>query len=422
MKSNYILYFFVLIFFSSCEKVEDILGKGKDNEKDVGTVFVADAEGYVYALNPANGSIKWDFKTGGHIYDRLIFEDGTVYANSEGDRVYALDALTGSLKWSFNTKNQYGYKYYSIAISKGLIYVNVEYEGLYALDAATGNVQWHFQEYSAIGGLSAPVVTEGLVFFSTNRNFYTLDSRTGNIKWSVNAPSVATFQFHYFIPTVDNGTVYLSSQNDSGYGQVYALDKMTGVQKWVFDTGKQMKYLKIFNEVLYVVAADDHGYLFAINQSDGKRKWVFETVKPMIPAIAISGDKVYVGSKDDYFYAIDVNNGSKRWSYEAQYLNSDQSSPVIEGDYCYFSGNDIFAVNKNTGQEKWRTDANKGAVLVFNGIVYGGDSDGFSALEATTGIIKWVFKSNRNYAFFTPCLLLKNGEVINAGEIGTILK
>lgn len=423
MKNKCIIGILLLFFLTSCEKKEDVF-EDKDNNRETETLFVADGSGYIYSLNPESGKAKWDFKTGGDIIERLIVTDGIVYVNSRGDRVYSVDASTGKLKWSFNAKNQGAhYQNYSIAASKDIVFINVGYEGLYAIDATNGDIRWYFPEYSHNGEVLRPVLSDGLVFFSTHEMFYALDYKTGEIKWSVRRPdNHFDGYYYYFTMTVANGIVFLAGQDGFGNGFLSALDAYTGIQKWQVESGKEMGYLKVSNGILYVVASDDHGYLYAFDPVTGTRKWAFETVKPMIGSIAISGDKVFICSRDEYLYAIDANNGSKKWSYEASRIDLRYSSPMIVGNYCYFTGgSNVFVVDKNSGKEKWTTkvESIRSSALVYNETLCYGTEDGLKAFEATTGNKKWVFiKEDRSSAFFTPCLLLKNGEVINAGEFG----
>ncbi len=425
MKKSCVIGVFFLFLLSACEKMEDILGKGKDNEKDVETVFVADGR-YVYALNPSNGSVKWDFNTGGGIFERLIVVEGTVYVDSDGDRVYAIDASTGNLKWSFNATNSESYyRHYSVVIGEGLVYINVQYEGLYALDMATGSVKWSFFEYNTRGGATYPLLSDESVYVSVGNKFYALDQMTGKVQWSftenysspINAPV-------FFTTTVFEKTVFLASYDQYDYGQIYALDKVSGLRKWDVATGKEMGYMTISNGLLYVVGSDDHGYLYALDPFSGVQKWIFETVEPMIPSLAISGGNIYICSKDQYLYAIDTSSGSKKWSFKAYGIGGySNSSPVIAGDFCYVAGtHNIFAVEKESGASKWtsKTSDTYGAVLVYDGVTYQG-SRSFRAFEAQTGVLKWAFGDEKG-SFGTPCLLLKNGEVVNAGKMGTIIR
>jgi hypothetical protein len=69
-----------------------------------GTVYVGGGDGSVYALNAANGSVKWERPTGAAVYSSpAIGADGTVYIGSEDYKVYALDGATGAVKWSYTT-------------------------------------------------------------------------------------------------------------------------------------------------------------------------------------------------------------------------------------------------------------------------------------------------------------------------------
>jgi hypothetical protein len=135
---------------------------------------------------------------------------------------------------------------------------------VYAVDAATGLVVW---QLSAAGGLQASTVyastggyagTEGFtgeIAFDAQRNFLYFASRaysgnfpTDGVFYRVVAgtgmlagPALAATQTVYSGPTVDANRVYVAG--NSRYvaapfgGQIYAVDKATGVRVWAVNAG-----------------------------------------------------------------------------------------------------------------------------------------------------------------------------------------
>ena len=204
-----------------------------------GTVIVEFEDEYVYALNPADGSIKWKFfapkENGswrGFTDSPVVDTDGTVYISYIGGTdgfIYALDGATGSTIWSqtlaggdpsftlglnhtaYYFSNLTGYStslcaldtrtghqiwdaqlayYYPLApavAADGTVYVGVSFsgtsEGIEALNGATGALVWTYTlpEYEIIGsrgpgGASVAVAPDGSLCFSTSAGMYCLDS------------------------------------------------------------------------------------------------------------------------------------------------------------------------------------------------------------------------------------------------------
>ena len=109
-----------------------------------GTIYVGSHDDNLYALNPADGSLKWKYRHGTmrSASSPAIGADGTIYVGSEDDNLYALNPADGSLKWKYAT---------GIVIDSspalgadGTIYVGSEDDNLYALNPADGSLKWKY--------------------------------------------------------------------------------------------------------------------------------------------------------------------------------------------------------------------------------------------------------------------------------------
>lgn len=67
------------------------------------TVYVGSDDGYVYALDAADGTQLWTFETGSRVEASPTVVNGTVYVGSSDEYVYALDATDGTQQWAFQT-------------------------------------------------------------------------------------------------------------------------------------------------------------------------------------------------------------------------------------------------------------------------------------------------------------------------------
>ena len=62
-------------------------------------VFAGNRDGYFYALDGNDGSLKWKYQTGGPIRFSAAYKDGVIYFAADDSYAYALNAADGSLVW-----------------------------------------------------------------------------------------------------------------------------------------------------------------------------------------------------------------------------------------------------------------------------------------------------------------------------------
>ena len=55
----------------------------------------------MYALNEADGEMRWRYKTGARVTTTAAVVDGVVYFGSADGHVYALEAADGKERWRF---------------------------------------------------------------------------------------------------------------------------------------------------------------------------------------------------------------------------------------------------------------------------------------------------------------------------------
>merc|ERR1712232_1425899 len=105
--------------------------------------YVSYADGYLYAVNAADGSLKWKFNTG-HFGapTPAVGADGVIYVASRGMVGYGgvirgVNAADGSLKWELAVDVDS-----SLVVADGVIVVN-GYGGLYGVSTADHSLKWN---------------------------------------------------------------------------------------------------------------------------------------------------------------------------------------------------------------------------------------------------------------------------------------
>lgn len=207
-------------------------------------------------------------------------------------------------------------------------------------------------------------------------------------------------------PSVADNTVYFGS-ND---GVIYALNARSGKLIWQFKTGNRVMGRPTLDRGHLYVLSDD-GYLYKLDRRSAKEVWKSDThggaVARDLPgkkseaydyltsAASVAGGLVYIGSADKRVYAVDAETGQEKWHFDTQGIV--RSTPAAAGGLVYFGSFDhnIYALDARTGALRWKYDTLKEVVsspLVVEGTVYIGSrcADLF-ALDAATGKIKWKY-------------------------------
>ena len=110
-------------------------------------IFFGCGDGYIYALNLSDGSLKWEFKTGDVVHATPAIDGNSLYTGSFDGFVYALSVSDGTLLWKFKTA---GHRYFpkgevqgSPVVANGLVIIGARDYNVYALDAEKGYCHWN---------------------------------------------------------------------------------------------------------------------------------------------------------------------------------------------------------------------------------------------------------------------------------------
>jgi outer membrane protein assembly factor BamB len=306
-------------------------------------------------------TVAWEFKTGGAVRSSAIVVNESICFGSSDGYLYAVNKKDGSLKWKFNCGSSVTS---SPASSNDVIYILSEQQSLFALQSSTGKLiwkknigedkpyDWAFDYY-----FSSPVINgDTLLIGSADGKLLSLNKKDGNEFWQFTAKD-----FLRATTALLNGWVYIGDTN----GDMYAIDSRTGKQKWVFNTfgsglnndtiGFDRKAI-ISSAVVEgdaVVFGSRDGFLYCVNRFDGQLKWKFDHhVSWVISSPSIINGHVITGTSDGHFVqSVDINTGKEAWrTYGTAPL---WSSPLVVGDHVYIGGNEgvLYCMNVATGKK-----------------------------------------------------------------------
>jgi eukaryotic-like serine/threonine-protein kinase len=257
---------------------------------------------------------------------------------------------------------------------------------------------------------SAPLTYEKSIFFSLNFGegfVVSLDVGTGKPNWTFRCPKCNVSP-----PVIYKDLLFVSSKNprQRGSGKIYALNVKTGAVEWAFPLDKIIISLiapTIYDGVLYFFEGSSVSdprnvegaktVIHALDIAEKTIKWSFNA-KGIFDTPAISDGMIFAGSNKDFLYAIDLDTGKEKWRFKAA-----AHAPVVREGTVYFSDYDnLYAVDAKTGLLKWKKKA-PGTVATLlavskSAIFYGGDNFKFYCMDVATGNVKWSTKFE-GYAF-----------------------
>ncbi len=306
--------------------------------------------------------------------------DGVVLA-AHRSKLYAYDSATFEPRWVFPSSTgdddiKPTALYGSSAVDGGTIYIPTYSNKLYAVDLGTGELKWaspFSADDSLVGGA---VASEGMVFFgSTDGNVYALDRETGLQAWSFKTDDGV-----WSAPVLEGTTLYVTSLD----GHLYALDAGTGDELWSFKTDAGVAATPVLSEqdgLIYVGGFD--GRLRAIDIATHKERWAKEASNWFWATPLLANGVVYAASMDHSVYAINADSGEDQWANPFDADAEIRAAPVIAGEILIVIDRDgnLHALDPLDGSKTSETldlggDVNADPLVLDNGQVLIVTSDG----------------------------------------------
>ena len=276
----------------------------------------------VDAIDVHTGKLVWSHPTRGEDMPSAVFAHGLlIFGNGDG-HVYALDAANGALKWktpigSFVSMSSATYDPVHDVVTMG----GTHPSAIYAIDAASGKRLWtvhppHIFSSSAGDGTWAVAGTLVVGQIETRRRGQTdtsgseelaIDLRTGRIAWSAMLGSGKTPPRNKdAVPAVDGGVVYTGSPVTHAE---YAIDARTGRILWQTRLGPGMKAAPtvIGDKVLQPTGS---GKIFTLDRSRGAVTHVYDARQGGYGpqnGVAIGGT-LFIGTNKGYLQAIPLRD------------------------------------------------------------------------------------------------------------------
>ncbi len=323
-----------------------------------GVLYAGASDGQFYAVNVADGSLKWSTNFGSSIASAAAIVGNLGLITTRDDRFIAFDVNRHRTRWSLNMgpdhKWAWGGESGDVYISSANVVGSTAYVGagsgrVYAVDIASGKPKWTFQTQGRVR--STPAVRDGKVYFGSFDGFvYAVDAKTGKQKWRFKTAGVDLDSSQYGYdrksvqssPAVDANSVYVGGRD----GWVYCLDSKTGKQRWNYD--HHIFWINSSPSVLdgeVYESSSDGRFIQALNAKTGKERWRSDVTNIDWSSPAVTKGTVYSCDQSGVFYAINRANGKVRWQIHLP--TSSWSSPWVEKNRVFIGCDDggIYALN-----------------------------------------------------------------------------
>ena len=202
--------------------LSQFVSHGSDGSTNESKLFVGSFDKKVYALNPYDGSVEWEYATEGSVIAEPLIFNSTVYVGSFDRNLYAIRSSDGALKWKFTGGNWF---WAQPVVWNGVIYAGCLDGFVYALNADTGVEVHRFDLGNAVS--SQPVIVEGSVIFANRKGVvYSIDTGTNGIrqladlKKTVNGPLAANGEIVY-IHTEENALQRINAVTGALLSPIY---------------------------------------------------------------------------------------------------------------------------------------------------------------------------------------------------------
>jgi outer membrane protein assembly factor BamB len=310
------------------------------------SLYFGSADGFIYAVNKADGRLRWKFQTGGPIAGAPALAGNTVIVSGRAERVFALDAADGRPRWSFEmqpdlpTPTEWNYFTAPPVVDGKQVLVASGDGRLYSLDIASGTQLWSFGTADSLR--AAPLVSGGVVYQpSGDDHVYALSAADGKLLWKYATAGVGYDLSKGFIrsdiftrPTLQGGLLVFGSRD----ANVYAIDVATRQKTWSFAYDSTWAMSSTVDSGTVYVGWSTNNRINALDLATGEKKWEFDAGAHTYTTALIHGAHSYWGSANGRLYKLDKSTGALGWAYEVG--SEIYSSPVGDGDTLYFGADD----------------------------------------------------------------------------------
>jgi outer membrane protein assembly factor BamB len=314
------------------------------------------------------------------------------------------------------------------AVHNGLLYVgSAGGSALYSLDLNSGGLNHSYPTESAV--FSSPLFQEDGIYFSDSAGYtYRFEIGESEPTWKHfgGVPIGAT-------PTLHGDTLFVATVDDL----VFAIDKNTGETHWRYqhppDATRQSE-LTLFGAPSPVAQGAEvffgfsDGSLAALDVETGQVNWERQVGQGRYPDLiatpVVADGDIYLGAFSEPFLALDRQSHNPRWSLDL----GTAAAVAVSGDRLYVGGSDgqLRSVDRKTGEVVWSWDSDTSGALTAPqltqvGIVVASSDGGLYIVNAKTGRLNWTYKPDHHLAGISATPMVFGDRLVATTNGGQLL-
>ncbi len=245
------------------------------------TIYFGARNSIVYAVDIANGQVKWKKRLGTMIFkSSMIVKSTRLYFGTIEGNVYCLNADSGATIWK---KHLDGGIWGSVAVGNSIVYAGCEDGKLYALDRNSGLQKWAVDLENR---LIAPVLITNRRVLAVNYRgkIFGIKSDNGKIIWKKD------FKSSRINPVIFGSNVYFSIKN-----KIYSLNVGNGEEIFTKDLAGNNIHIQIQNRRLFISGGGNSIYEFS---AAGQMIWTHKLKQKVFGLLAGNNEYIFAISKD----------------------------------------------------------------------------------------------------------------------------
>ena len=303
-------------------------------------LVTADADGDVYALDPATGRARWRVDTDARLISGPSLYGDYVLLGTLDAEVIALKRADGARAWRATVSSEV---LAPPVADAGIVIVRCGDGRIFGLAADSGTRRWSFDRAVpplTLRGMSAPVLAEGAALVGLdNGRLAALRVETGEVLWEevVSAPEGRS-ELERIVdvdaePIAAGGGVFALSFG----GEVAAIGLQEGRVAW-------RRAVKSYSGAALVgtrlVVTDEAGVVFGLDAETGAAAWKQEELQyRRLSAPVVVGDHVVVADLEGYLHWLTPADGRIVGRVRAV-RGPVAATPLLRGDRLYVLARD----------------------------------------------------------------------------------
>ena len=227
-------------------------------------IYFGGADGFFYALRAKNGKLIWKFFTGSDNTGAPLVHRGKVYFVSSNQKIYALSINKGTLEWIHSgpvlSRNMRIRGQSRPAVFNKFLYVGFSEGSVLALNKSTGQLLWKNNlrlNHSILSDLK--IIKKCILVPVFESGLFCLNLRNGRLIWKSSLGGATA-------PVIKNKLIYQGVK-----GRIYALRKRNGKKKWSLKV-KGLPITPSFYKQLLVYGSLSDGSLSFLDLKSKKNK------------------------------------------------------------------------------------------------------------------------------------------------------